>query len=129
MRIWSFNLLLLLLSLVAVSGCGTSGLDIAPVHGLITLDGQPLAHAGVVFQAEGKSAGGGYTDADGRYELMYKRGVKGAPIGTNRVVITEDIAVTHRQQLPARYNTSSELRREVMSGDNEFNFELTSDPK
>lgn len=117
--------------MVLLAGCRESGSDLAPVSGRITFDGKPLEYAAVVFQVEGKSPGVAGTDKDGRYELMYKRGVKGAPIGTNRVTIVEDIERTNRpQRVPPRYNTESELRVEVKPGENNvFDFDLKSDPK
>jgi len=60
---------------------------------------------------------------------MYKRGVPGALIGMNRVTIVEDTQVTHRSQLPARYNTETELQEEVKAGPNEINFDLTTEEK
>jgi hypothetical protein len=99
----------------------------APVRGRIMLDGQPLADTSVVFQAPGMAPSGGYTDKNGDYELIFKRGVKGAPIGLNRVTILENTQRTlGPQRVPARYNQNSELEREVRPGDNEINFELTT---
>src|SRR6478672_13610229 len=64
----------LILLLVALAGCGQSGPQIAPVHGHVKLDGQPLANADVQFQPEGSQRpSSGRTDAEGRYDLMYKR--------------------------------------------------------
>lgn len=99
----------------------------APVHGRVTLDGQPLPDTSVVFQVSGKSPSGGRTDENGDYELIYKRGVKGAIIGMNRVTILEDTQKTHGpQRVPARYNEKSELKVEVKPDDNEINFPLTA---
>src|SRR5215475_6378238 len=92
----------LILVLVTFAGCGGSKADVAPVHGRVTLDGQPLPDASVTFHSEGHSSSGGKTDKDGNYELVYKRGMMGAPIGTNTVSILEDTLVTHRpQRVPA----------------------------
>jgi hypothetical protein len=96
----------------------------------VTLDGQPLANAGVSFQLPGKSLSGGSTDDNGNYELIYRRGVRGANIGKNQVTILEDPERTHHpQRVPARYNQNSELQIEVKPGDNKINFDLTSKPK
>jgi hypothetical protein len=111
-------------------GCTKSGSQIVPVHGRVTLDGQPLANAGVVFKAAGMSPSGGRTDKNGNYELIYKRGVMGAPIGMNQVTILEDTQVTgHPQRVPARYNEKTELQREVKAGDKEIDFDLTTEEK
>lgn len=113
-----------------VSGCSKSPADIAPLHGHVTLDGRPLPNASVSFQAPEKPSTGGYTDRDGNYEAYYRRGVKGAPIGTYRVTIAEDTAATHGpQRVPARYNEKSDMQREVKPGDNEFDFDLTTAEK
>src|SRR5262245_45047054 len=102
----------------AWTGCG-SNQDVAPVHGRVTLDGQPLAYASIVFTTPGKPPSGGYTDTNGNYQLILKRGVNGAPLGAHEVTILEDIQRTRRPQpVPARYNQNSELKREVKSGDN-----------
>lgn len=118
------------LLVIAFAGCGGSNQDVAPVHGRVTLDGQPLPYASVVFESAGKSPSGGYTDQDGNYQLIFKRGVNGAPVGVNHVTILEDIQRTRRpQRVPARYNQNSDLEREVKSGDNNFDFDLTSEGK
>jgi hypothetical protein len=121
----------LILLLAALAGCSRSSAPaVAPVHGRLTLDGQPLPNTSVVFSASGMSTSGGRTDKDGNYELIFKRGVMGAPIGTSRVTILEDTQVTHHpQRVPARYNEKSNLEREVKAGDNEFNFDLTTEGK
>jgi hypothetical protein len=107
-------------------GCGGSGLELAQVGGRVTLDGQPLGVARLMFQPEGLgSPSYGTTDSDGRYVLGYKRGVKGAMIGWHRISIQVESGT---RALPARYNTKTELRREVAPGDNVLDFELTSDP-
>ncbi|HVT27309.1 MAG TPA: hypothetical protein VHE81_04760, partial [Lacipirellulaceae bacterium] len=70
-------------------GCSESGPKLAPVTGRITLDGQPLENADVLFQPDGsKPPSVGRTDANGRYELAYKRGVMGGMVGSNTVRIT-----------------------------------------
>jgi hypothetical protein len=116
--------------LVAWAGCSESGPQVAPVHGRVTLDGQPLPHASVVLRSSDNSPSGGRTDQNGNYQLIYKRGVMGAFIGSNDVSILEDTQVTHGpQRVPARYNEKSELQVDVKPGDNEINFDLTSDAR
>src|SRR5688572_704144 len=81
-----------MLLLGPLAGCGQSGPQLAPVSGRVTLDGQPLDAAEVLFQPdEGTgSPSYGYTDENGRYELGYKRGVKGAMVGSHTVSIEMD---------------------------------------
>jgi hypothetical protein len=117
--------------MACLAGCGKTGPELAPVTGRITLDGQPLENADIVFQPDGsKPPSTGRTSADGRYELAYKRGVMGGMIGSNTVRITiSPEVVSNPPSIPARYNTESELKKEVKSGQNEFNFDLTANEK
>lgn len=117
--------LLCLVWIALLAGCAKPGPDVAPVSGRVTLDGQPLPFAIVTFHPEGKSAASSGTDKDGRYMLMYKRGVMGAPVGMNRVTILLDVEQAHRPQLTPQ----TDLKREVKPGPNEFNFELTTAAK
>lgn len=69
-------------------GCGSSS-PYAPVSGIVTIDGEPLAEASVAFHPK---AGGrpayGLTRADGSYELTAIERGDGALIGEHRVTIT-----------------------------------------
>jgi hypothetical protein len=120
------------LLVTVLAGCSQSGPEVAPVSGRVTLDGRPLASADVSFQPEGaQRASSGRTDADGRYRLMFKRGQPGALAGehTVRISISREL-VRNPPPIPARYDTQSELRREVKADeDNVFDFELKSDAK
>lgn len=122
-----------LLALTALlSGCGGSGVEVAPVTGRVTLDGAPLAGARVRFQPEasGGSPSYGAADSDGNYVLAYKRDQPGALIGWHTVSVErgghDDSANKSKPQaLPPRYNTASELRKEVKQGeDNIIHLEL-----
>ncbi len=67
-----------LVPLVLLAGCSQSGHELAPVNGRITLDGQPVVSAMVMFQPESKgSPSYGSTDQDGRYQLGYSRTQQG----------------------------------------------------
>jgi hypothetical protein len=119
------------LLILLVAGCGQSGPELAPVTGQVTLDGRPLENADLTFSVQGKSPGVARTDGDGRYEVMYKRGVMGAPVGPNKVSITVSSEVVRNPpRIPPRYNTETKLEREVKAGeDNVFDFPLTTDTK
>jgi hypothetical protein len=116
-----------LLLFVLLAGCSKSGPEVAPVSGHVTLDGRPLENADVVFQPEGaKSPSYGRTDAEGYYELGYKRGVPGAIIGEHTVSIYVSPEVVAKPPRIAK----TEIRRTVESGeDNVFNFDVTSEKK
>lgn len=115
-----------LTTLVAIIGCSSSGSQFAPVSGRVTLDGEPAYATEVMFYPDGeKSPSVGRTDSDGRYLLRYKRGVEGGSVGWNTVRLKTITEVTHgRQLVPERFITGSDLRREVKSGNNTFDFEL-----
>jgi hypothetical protein len=117
--------------LIALAGCGKGGPQIAPVRGRVTLDGNPLANADVLFQPDGSQRpSSGRTAADGHYELMYKRGQPGAMVGqhTVRIWVSPEV-VRNPPVIAPRFDSKSELRREVKAGENEFNFDVTTDGK
>ena len=119
------------LLVMSFAGCSKTGSELAPVTGRITLDEKPLENADILFQPAGsKPPSTGRTDANGRYELAYKRGVMGGVVGSNsvRITISPDV-VANPPNIPARYNTESELTKEVKSDQNEFNFDLTTNEK
>ena len=118
-----------------VVGCKPSGPNVAPVKGVVTVDGAPGKGLKVEFLPEGEGRGSGArTNDDGEYELMYSIQTEGALIGKHMVVITTqnphkygppppDFAET----LPDRYHSKSELTAEVKKGRNKINFDLTTD--
>jgi hypothetical protein len=120
------------LVVLVFAGCQKSGPAIAPVSGRVTLDGRPLATADVVFQPDGAArASYGRTDADGRYQLGYKRGVPGALVGQHTVQISvSHELVRNPPTIAPRYNSQSELRADVIPNtENVFDFDLTSAAK
>jgi hypothetical protein len=118
------------------------------------MDGQPLPNALVTFQPEGGGrASIGKTDANGQYELIWGER-KGAELGSHKVSVTtlqeaqpvEEMSsdsdeymkqatgdpsaydkATVTEPIPARYNTNTELVKQVESGSNTIDLELTSD--
>lgn len=113
-------------ALLLAAGCGDDGRPpLAEVRGTVTLDGKPLAGAGVAFKLEGARASVGWTDDDGKYELTFLRDIRGAAIGTHKVIVSTADEETP-ERLPARYNSQSTLTREVKPGKNVIDFELHS---
>jgi len=115
----------MLLSLVC-GGCGDQGPPLAPVTGTVTLVGQPLTGATVIFEPEQGKTSRAITDSAGRYDLVYLPGQPGAVVGSHTVRITTWSEQTPQERLPARYHSRSELHREVEEGGASFDFELTS---
>jgi hypothetical protein len=117
MRRWCF------LIVVLTVGCQPAGPELGLVSGRVTLDGQPLEGARLMFQPDGnKPPSVGVTDKDGHYDAFYKRDVDGALVGNHTV----RIRIADKPVIPAKYNDNSELQREVKAGKNEIDFELTS---
>jgi hypothetical protein len=84
-----------------------------------------------MFQPDGaRRLSVGRTNADGRYELAYKRGEPGAIVGqhTVRIYVSPEL-VRNPPRIPARYDTQSELRAEVKPEENVFNFDLESEER
>src|SRR5262245_59522 len=128
------------------AGCGGGSYKTATVSGRVTLNGQPLPDAAVMFNPVA-TAGNvnpgpgatGVTDTDGRYTLtLVGKTTKGAVVGKNRVEITmmkhdaADPADDRPQRpkpsvkIPARYHSKdSKLEFDVPSGGTDSaNFEL-----
>ncbi len=120
-----------MLLLAVLIGC-SGGSQVAPVKGRVTLDGHPLENADVTFQPDGAQRPSiGRTDANGQYELAYKRGQPGAIVGehTVRIYVSSEL-VPNPPHIPAQYDTHSQLRRKVEPGqENVFNFDLRSNKK
>jgi hypothetical protein len=126
----------LLLLLVIAAGCNREKLPrLGRVSGTVTLDGQALSDATIVFEptTSGIPATISRTDASGNYELYYSRGHKGTPPGEYQVRITtyaetaEEASVSIRKEtVPAKYNVKTELKAEVKRGTNKHDFALQS---
>ena len=79
--------LVALLGLV-LSGCGGRGT--APVQGVVTLDGTPVAGATVLFMPDGQDGSrpaSGFTSSDGTFRLTTYQADDGALPGKYRVVV------------------------------------------
>jgi hypothetical protein len=133
---------LVIFGLLLAAGCG-GGPKAATVSGTVTLDGQPLANAVVNFQPAGPGLNPGpssigRTNDKGEYSLEMAGIGKGAVLGNHKVKIycpvedaeankpDEDRRTKQKDRVPPKYNVQSALTKEVKSGTNTINFELTS---
>ena len=120
------RIVLLLLPVVATSGCwNSSKYPLAPVSGVVTLDGEPLGNAFVNFQPKGGPSSKGITNAEGRYSLITIDGAEGAVVGPHTVSIYSvhsqeaaaesdlDLPTTPKERVPDRYNYNTTLTFEV----------------
>ena len=133
----------------ACAGCGDSKeYELAPVSGVVTVDGAPAANVEVAFQpiggAENPTPGpssSARADGAGRFELLTIRDEPGAVVGQHRVLITTPRPARssasdtdagqplHKELIPARYNTNTTLTFDVPAdGTTAANFELKTKP-
>ena len=122
---------------VLVAGCGRGPDHLGVVSGKVTLDGQPLANAAVVFSP--KTSGSqslAITDSNGAYSLLYSSRIRGAEPGVHRVAIStftqgdpDGAPAVPRvaERVPFKYNLRSELNATVNRGSNVVNFDLATD--
>jgi hypothetical protein len=137
---WNASLLaLILVAMRCLIGCGedSTRMPRVPVSGRVTIDGQPLAEATVVFLKKGgladpnADAPRGVTDQDGRYQLSTYAENDGAPQGEYLVGIitapnTEGL-VKRDDPLKGRYanpETSSLTFTVPAEGSDQANFDL-----
>lgn len=126
-----------------LSGCSEAP-NLGTVHGLVTWNGEPVPFAYVVFQPiEPKGAyGAAYSDAEGRYELLYTRDRKGALVGKHAVTVRtsslDEIQVEDKKtglmvtpKLPKEYRPKLEAQfeRQVSVGDNPIDLEIKPGPR
>jgi hypothetical protein len=150
---WSFSLL----AGVLMAGCQESDLtdetppdylNVVPVTGTVTANGQPLAAAVVTFLPEKWSASNGETDESGVFELE-TAGKPGVPPGPYKVCISYLVSAegepqglgprsaispppgmaTAREKLPPEYSDfgRTTLKRTVPAGGANFDFDIPLD--
>lgn len=132
---------LLALATLAISvGCsGAAGTSpTAPVTGVVTYKGAPVANASVTFTPASGRPANGVTDASGKYTLSTFGNQDGAVLGTHKVTITsaaesppmpgtpEAASYVPPATFPAKYGdaTLSGFTADVKSGSNTFNFDM-----
>ncbi|HVX60070.1 MAG TPA: hypothetical protein VHC19_05710 [Pirellulales bacterium] len=131
---------------VLFAGCERAALPRAPVTeipvtGKVTLDGQPLAGAAVVFTSPSLDAFTATTKEDGSYQLSTSYGGESPCTGLCRVTISKILLPAGvqplpdtspwsqggKESLPAKYSNSgsTELTADVPQQGGVFDFELT----
>lgn len=110
--------------LLMAAGCGEREYK---VTGMVTFDGKPIENGSIVFEsAEGGAGLANAGISNGKYELQSKVGKKKVIISANRVRpgTEKDIQPSYDAYIPTKYNTDSELTKEVMPTENRFDFDL-----
>ncbi|VTR94712.1 Uncharacterized protein OS=Planctomyces maris DSM 8797 GN=PM8797T_26895 PE=4 SV=1 [Gemmata massiliana] len=98
-------LVAVLFVVTAVGGCSGTEAPLAPVEGTVTRGGRPVAHAQVIFMADGDSKGPramGITDESGHFRLTLDDGKDGAPVGHHRVCVVDTTAAAERFGMAAK---------------------------
>ena len=115
-------------------GCSQEGgFKLAKVSGVVTLDGQPVAGAGLEFIADAGGVAYGKTDSSGRYYMSFGNSRTGAIVGKNLVRITAGDRVTvgdkkyeSTEVFPKKYNAETEQYVDVAAGSNTIDFKCES---
>ena len=123
---------------VLLSGCGSgNSLDLAPVTGKVTFQGEPLDHGTVIFFPPGGTKGpqaSGMIQPDGSF-TMKTSSKAGAVVGKHKVMVQCRRVVTPEEAkylvmgellIPRQYANpnSTPLQIDVEKGGNEFPIEL-----
>ncbi len=129
--------------LLIATGCGSK---LPVVAGTVTLDGEPLANATVMFlpldelpEHETQPPAQGLTDAAGKYTLEQRAGSDGIQLGDYSVRITTYQPASRdvdppipaiRERVPVKYNLETELKAVVTADrsaeEEPFDFPLQS---
>jgi hypothetical protein len=121
-----FQLLPAAVLFAAVAGCvGQDSPELASVTGKVTMNGQPLQDAIVVFEPQSGRPSAGTTEADGSFYLQYSESLKGAVPGQHTVRISKMEGEAGDELIPAKYHANSTMTETVSKdGENDFQFEL-----
>jgi len=127
--------------LAAVVGCGRPAyqLETAPVHGKVTLDGEPLPSGYVVVPTMRGRMASGAIQPDGTFVLTTYDEGDGAQVGRHPVIVNEvppdefsNAEAARRVPIPRRYTSAgtSGLEVDVKPGDDNYLLlELTTEER
>lgn len=132
---------------VLLTGCGESKYLIVPVAGVVTLNGEPLPEASLVFSPQGSPENPypgprstATTDVEGRFRLHTVEGSDGAVVGRHHVSLTTGksrvdpenplrILPSVPERVPMAYRMGGRLDTDVPeAGLPDLRFELQSAP-
>lgn len=122
-----------------ISGCGSSGPEMARVQGTVTYNGKPVILGTISFISPdpNRRNATGQLDPNGNFQLQTENPGDGAEVGDYLVSIYSHnepildyrpkVPVKPQRLIPEKYENpqTSELKRTVQSGSNTFDFELT----
>ncbi|QDU61363.1 hypothetical protein Pan216_22190 [Planctomycetes bacterium Pan216] len=116
---------------VLLVGCGGGDGNFGVVRGVVTLDGEPVPNAEVVFvPKEGGRFSKAKTNDAGEYVLIYSASKAGAIVGIHEVRVTTGVETPSgkivNETIPAKYNAEGFVEKEVQPGNNVIDVQLTS---
>jgi len=120
---------LVLTSLILTPGCsGGKSVTMAPVSGMVTVDGQPVTSGQVAFLPTGKDAekaglSAGTIDSSGKYTISTD-GKSGAPLGTYKVTVTPSMVPVDGKMPVAVFNE----KYRTVSAANPLTIEVVANP-
>ena len=128
---------LYIIAMLLLCGCSKSGLDLAPLSGKVTYQGQNLTHGKVVLMPTGDTKGPpglGQIKADGTYSITTAQN-PGAIVGTHKVTVVCRRVPTEQEKqglaitpllIPAQYanEVTTPLTITVEPGGSTFNIDL-----
>jgi hypothetical protein len=128
-----------IISVMVLVGCNRNGLNLAYVDGIVTYNGKPVEHAGVLFKPDAGPFATGTTDAEGKFTLITANN-PGALIGEHKIGISKTKTTPIQMSgealprykveyfIPQKYAspTTSELTATVSKkkSENHFTFDL-----
>lgn len=120
---------------VSISGCGSESVPeeySGPprVSGSVSLDGVPLVQIQVAFEDSEARTFQAVTDRSGSF--VFRQDQPNPPPGKyavriNRLGMSDSAASEADRPLPARFNSKTELVVDVLEGQNQIDFALTTD--
>lgn len=125
----------LFLALPLLAGCpGGSGLDLQPVTGTVTFDGEPVEDGRVQFrEVEGDQRSFSGLIENGKYTMEAMTGKMRVEVRASRIIPGKfdesnpgEKEPIGKMYIPEKYNSRSELTADVPSGGGVIDFTLTS---
>ena len=121
-----------LILILALSGCGDSGVELATVEGTVMMEGKPLAGAFVRYiPVNGGRTASGRTDENGHYTMQYSVHDDGVLVGPAKVAITtgslEDPKHSN-ETIAFEFNHETKLEVNVENKKNVFDFDVKPRP-
>ena len=110
-----------------VIGCSQSDRPpLGRVSGKVTMDGAPIEGLIVNFRPDEGRTATSETNAQGKYDLIYTYQVKGAKVGPSTVSFVWPTGAERKKGIPAQFSEKSEIKFEVKSGSNIFDYNIRS---